>query len=317
MDNVVGPARPNIAEVSVNEFVHLHVHTEFSMLDGAARIDGLMEAAKADGQPAMGITDHGNMYGVLDFYEAAREAGIKPIIGMEGYFEANSRFDRPRKAEREIFHLTLLAETNEGYKNLIKVNSSAYLDGFFYKPRLDFDLLEQHGKGLIATSGCLGGLVCQLLLKDDFDGALAAAARFQDMLGRENFFVELQDHGIADQHRTNPQLIEIAGRIGAPLLATNDLPLRPRRGRRGPRRPPVRPDRRHQGREEPVQVPRRGLLAQAGGGDVGPVLRAARRLREHPGHRRAGRRGDRVRQRRPPRRSRCPRARPSRATCGT
>jgi DNA polymerase-3 subunit alpha len=207
----------------VNEFVHLHVHTEFSMLDGAARIDALMQAAKTDGQPAIGITDHGNMYGVLDFYAAARKAGIKPIIGMEGYFEANSRFDRPRKAEREIYHLTLLAETNEGYKNLIKVNSAAYLDGFFYKPRLDFELLEQHGKGLIATSGCLGGLVCQNLLKDNFDGALAAAGRFQEILGRDNFFIELQDHGIADQHRTNPQLIDIAQRLGAPLLATNDL----------------------------------------------------------------------------------------------
>ncbi|MGH9001218.1 MAG: DNA polymerase III subunit alpha, partial [Acidimicrobiia bacterium] len=205
------------------QFVHLHLHTEFSMLDGAARIDTLMEAAAADGQPAIGITDHGNMYGVLDFYAAARSAGIKPIIGMEGYFEANSRFDRPRKAEREIYHLTLLAETHEGYKNLIKVSSAAYLDGFFYKPRLDFDLLERHGRGLIATSGCLGGLVLQLLLRDDVAGATAAAARFQDILGRDNFFVELQDHGLAEQRRTNPVLVDIARKIGAPLLATNDL----------------------------------------------------------------------------------------------
>jgi DNA polymerase-3 subunit alpha len=205
-----------------DSFVHLHLHTEFSMLDGAARINDVMAAAAADGQPAIGITDHGNMYGVLDFYNAARKAGIKPIIGMEGYFVTGSRHDRPRRAEHEIFHLTLLSETTKGYQNLIKVSSAAYLDGFFYKPRLDFELLEQHREGLIATSGCLGGVICQSLLKDDFDGALAAAARFQEILGKDNFLVELQDHGLADQHRTNPQLIEIAKRIGAPLLATND-----------------------------------------------------------------------------------------------
>ncbi|HEV3362850.1 MAG TPA: DNA polymerase III subunit alpha, partial [Acidimicrobiia bacterium] len=203
-------------------FVHLHLHTEFSMLDGAARINDVMAAAAADGQPAIGITDHGNMYGVLDFYNAANKAGIRPIIGMEGYFVAGSRHDRPRRAEHEIFHLTLLSETTKGYENLIKVSSAAYLDGFFYKPRLDFELLEQHREGLIATSGCLGGMICQSLLKDDFDGALQAAARFQEILGKDNFLVELQDHGLPEQHRTNPQLIDIAKRIGAPLLATND-----------------------------------------------------------------------------------------------
>jgi DNA polymerase-3 subunit alpha len=192
------------------------------MLDGAARIGDVMAAAAADGQPAIGITDHGNMYGVLDFYNAANKAGIRPIIGMEGYFVTGSRHDRPRRAEHEIFHLTLLSETTKGYQNLIKVSSAAYLDGFFYKPRLDFELLEQHREGLIATSGCLGGVICQSLLKDDFDGALEAAARFQEILGKDNFLVELQDHGLPEQHRTNPQLIDIAKRIGAPLLATND-----------------------------------------------------------------------------------------------
>jgi DNA polymerase-3 subunit alpha len=192
------------------------------MLDGAARINDVMAAAAADGQPAIGITDHGNMYGVLDFYNAAKKAGIRPIIGMEGYFVTGSRHDRPRRADHEIFHLTLLSETTKGYQNLIKVSSAAYLDGFFYKPRLDFELLEQHREGLIATTGCLGGAVCQALLKDDFDGALAAAARFQEILGKDNFLVELQDHGLPEQHRTNPQLIQIAKRLGAPLLATND-----------------------------------------------------------------------------------------------
>ncbi len=192
------------------------------MLDGAARIGDVMAAAAADGQPAIGITDHGNMYGVLDFYAAAKKAGIRPIIGMEGYFVAGSRHDRPRRADHEIFHLTLLSETTKGYENLIKVSSAAYLDGFFYKPRLDFELLETHREGLIATSGCLGGLVCQRLLQGDVTGATEAAARFQEILGKDNFLVELQDHGLPEQHQTNPQLIEIAKRIGAPLLATND-----------------------------------------------------------------------------------------------
>src|SRR6266550_915429 len=192
------------------------------MLDGAARIGDVMAAAAADGQPAIGITDHGNMYGVLDFYAAAKKAGIRPIIGMEGYFVAGSRHDRPRRADHEIFHLTLLSETTKGYENLIKVSSAAYLDGFFYKPRLDFELLERHREGLIATSGCLGGLVCQRLLQGDVEGATEAAARFQEILGKDNFLVELQDHGLPEQHQTNPQLIEIAKLFGAPLLATID-----------------------------------------------------------------------------------------------
>ena len=150
--------------------MHLHLHTEYSMLDGAARVPDVIARAVADGQPAVGITDHGNMYGVLDFYRAAREADVKPIIGTEAYFVTTSRFDRPRRAEHDIFHLTLLATSNEGYRNLIKLSSAAYLDGYFYKPRMDFDLLERHGGGIVATSGCLGSAVCQALVRDDFTG---------------------------------------------------------------------------------------------------------------------------------------------------
>jgi hypothetical protein len=179
-------------------FVHLHLHTEYSMLDGASRIGEVVAAAAADGQPAVGITDHGNMYGALAMYEAANAAGIKPVIGMEGYFTNTSRFDRPKRAEHEIFHLTMLAETNEGYRNLIKVTSSAYLDGYYYKPRSDWELLERHHAGITATTGCLGGLVSQLILQGEEQAALEAAARFQDIFGKEHFFVELQDHGIED-----------------------------------------------------------------------------------------------------------------------
>jgi len=203
-------------------FVHLHLHTEYSMLDGAARVGDVIATAAADGQPAVGITDHGNMYGVLDFYSAARDAGIKPIIGMEAYFVTASRFDRPRRDEHDIFHLTLLAANDAGYRNLMKLSSLAYLEGFFYKPRIDFELLERHCEGLLATSGCLGSAVCQQLLAGDEAGGRDLAARFQDVLGREQFFIELQDHGLADQARVNPALVRIARELDAPLLATND-----------------------------------------------------------------------------------------------
>ncbi len=192
------------------------------MLDGAARIPDVIATAAADGQPAVGITDHGNMYGVLDFYRAAREADLTPVLGAEAYFVSTSRFDRPKRADHDIYHLTLLAETNAGYRNLIKVASNAYLDGFYYKPRIDFELLEQHGAGLIATSGCLGGLVCQQLMAGDYTAARDNAARFQDILGRDSFFIELQDHGLPEQRNVNPQLVKMARELEAPLLATND-----------------------------------------------------------------------------------------------
>ena len=204
------------------------------MLDGASRIGEVVAAAAADGQPAVGITDHGNMYGVLPLYEAARDAGIKPVLGMEGYFTNTSRFDRPKRSEHEIFHLTMLAETNEGYRNLIKVTSAAYLDGYYYKPRSDWELLERHHEGISATTGCLGGLVSQLILKDEPDAALEAAARFQDIFGREHFFVELQDHGIDDDARVDRAAArhraQAAGRRCSPrTTATTRTRTTPRR----------------------------------------------------------------------------------------
>ena len=192
------------------------------MLDGASRVDDVVGAVVADGQPAVGITDHGNMYGVLELYRAARDAGITPVLGMEGYFTDGSRFDRPKRSEHEIYHLTLLAESNVGYHNLVQVSSAAYIDGYYYKPRTDWELFERHHEGLIATTGCLGGLVCQLILDDKPKEALDAAARFQDIFGRDNFFIELQDHGLDDDARVSKPLLEIARAIGAPLLATND-----------------------------------------------------------------------------------------------
>jgi len=205
------------------------------MLDGAARIEEMVAAAVHDGQPALGITDHGNMYGVLDFYKACRSEGLNPVIGTEAYMAASSRHERPVRrgrvddtggdvegGQKLYYHLTLLAETTEGYRNLMKLSSAAYLEGYYYKPRVDWELLERHHEGLIATTGCLGGVVLQALLSGDEQEAERRAARLQEIFGRDNLFVEIQDHGIADQHRTNPQLVAMAKRLGAPLLATND-----------------------------------------------------------------------------------------------
>jgi DNA polymerase-3 subunit alpha len=205
-----------------DSFVHLHLHTEYSMLDGASRIGDVVAAVASDGQPAVGITDHGNMYGALPMYTAARDAGVKPIIGMEGYFTNTSRFDRPKRSEHEIYHLTMLAETNAGYRNLMKITSAAFLDGYYYKPRSDWELLERYHEGITATTGCLGGLVSQLILEGEEQAALEATARFQDIFGREHFFVELQDHGIDDDAKVIRPLLEIARKLHAPLLATND-----------------------------------------------------------------------------------------------
>ncbi|MEO6121108.1 MAG: PHP domain-containing protein, partial [Acidimicrobiales bacterium] len=218
-----------------SSFAHLHVHTEFSMLDGAARVKEVIAAAVADRQPAIGITDHGNMYGVLDFYKECRAQGITPVIGTEAYMAAESRSERPVRrgrvddtggdagaGEKLYYHLTLLAETTEGYRNLLKLSSAAYLEGYYYKPRLDWELLARHHTGVMATTGCLGGVVLQALLRGDPAKALALAGRLQDIFGPESLFVELQDHGLADQRATNPQLVEIARKLKAPLLATND-----------------------------------------------------------------------------------------------
>jgi DNA polymerase III subunit alpha len=218
-----------------DSFTHLHVHTEFSMLDGASRLDEMVAKAVEDGQPAIGMTDHGNMYGTLDFYKECNKQGIKPIIGTEAYMAHEHRSERPTRRGRVddsggeteggkklYYHLILLAENNTGYKNLIQLSSKAFMEGYYYKPRMDFELLEQHSEGLIATSACLGGHVLQALMQGRDEQALEHAARLQDIFGRDNFFIELQDHGIPEQHQTNPKLMEIAKKIRAPLLATND-----------------------------------------------------------------------------------------------
>jgi len=217
-----------------DRFVHLHLHTEYSMLDGAARVGEVIDAVVRDGQPAAAITDHGNLYGAVEFTKAATAAGVKPIIGIEAYLTPGSRFDRPPRREDIRYHLTLLAVNDTGYRNLVKLASRAFLEGFYYKPRMDRELLAEHAEGLIAGSGCLGGQVPQLLAPDaydeegnvgisrDFDAAVAAAADYQDIFGKENFFIEIMDHGVDAQRRVLPDLLAVADAIGAPLLATND-----------------------------------------------------------------------------------------------
>ena len=218
-----------------DSFVHLHVHTEYSMLDGASRLDEVIEAAVRDGQPALGITDHGNMYGILDFYRGCRDAGIKPVIGTEAYMAYESRHERPSRrgrlddsggdtegGKKLYYHLTLLAENNVGYKNLIQIASRSFLEGYYYKPRCDWDMLADHSEGLIVTTGCLGAQVPQALLQGDEAGALQKAGRLREIFGPDNFFVEFQDHDIPEQHRVNPGLLRIARTLDAPLLATND-----------------------------------------------------------------------------------------------
>ena len=212
-----------------DSFVHLHVHTEFSMLDGAARLDEMIAKAVGDGQPAIAMTDHGNMYGTLEFYKECKKQGIKPIIGTEAYMAHEHRSERPTRRGRVddsggeteggkklYYHLILLAENDVGYRNLIQLSSKAFLEGYYYKPRMDWELLEQHSEGLIATSGCLGGHVLQSLMMGQDDRALEQAARLQDIFGRDNFFIELQDHGIPEQLETNPKLLEIAARSAPP-----------------------------------------------------------------------------------------------------
>jgi DNA polymerase-3 subunit alpha len=214
----------NCAIMSSSEFVHLHVHSEYSLLDGACRCADLVKKAKAFGMPAVAITDHGNLYGAIEFYQAAEKEGVKPIIGCELYVAPGSMFDKkPTSGNEEAFHLTVLAETDAGYRNLVKLVTAAHLDGFYYKPRVDRELLAKHSEGLIALSGCLRGEVCTALQAGRRAEARAIAAAYRDIFGKDSFFIELHDHGLEAQRRINPELVRIANEIGVGLVAANDV----------------------------------------------------------------------------------------------
>lgn len=204
-------------------FVHLHTHTEYSLLDGANRIQPLVNRALELGMPALAITDHGVMSGAIEFYQACLDAGIKPIIGCEVYVAPRKRTDRDPRQDSSAFHLLLLAKNLTGYKNLIRLSTIASLEGFYYKPRVDHEVLQQYSEGLIATSGCLSSEVCVALINRDYEKALRIAGFYRDLFGRENYFIELQDHGLSEQKAIREGLIRLSRDLGVPLICTNDV----------------------------------------------------------------------------------------------
>ncbi|MCX4269654.1 MAG: DNA polymerase III subunit alpha [Lachnospiraceae bacterium] len=206
------------------EFTHLHVHTEYSLLDGSSKIKELVARAKELGMDSMAITDHGAMYGVIDFYRAAKEVGIKPILGCEVYVAPGSRFDKESGAgEDRYYHLVLLAENQQGYQNLMKIVSKGFVEGFYYKPRVDYEVLKEYHTGIIALSACLGGEVQRNLVRGFYEEGKAAALRYEAIFGKGNFFLELQDHGIPAQKTVNQQLVRMSRELQIDLVATNDI----------------------------------------------------------------------------------------------
>src|SRR5437899_2320763 len=207
------------------DFVHLHLHTDYSLLDGAIQINPLAARMQELGMNACAMTDHGNMYGAISFYNTTKARGIKPIIGCETYIAPGSRKDRAGRAapgEKANFHLILLAKDYEGYRNLSRLTSKAFTEGFYYKPRIDRELLAENSKGLIALSSCMSGVPSAMLARDRFDDAAAAANEFQEIMGKGNYFLEIQEHGLEPQARIRKPLVELSKRTGIPLVATND-----------------------------------------------------------------------------------------------
>ena len=205
-------------------FTHLHVHTEYSLLDGSSKIKEIVARAKELGMDSLAITDHGVMYGVIDFYRAAREVGIKPIIGCEVYVAPGSRFDKEISSGEDRYnHMVLLAENNTGYKNLSKIVSKGFVEGFYYKPRVDAEVLKEYHEGIIALSACLAGEIPRLLALGLYDEACKSAQKYRDIFGENNFFLELQDHGIDMQRYVNQQLVRMSSELNIPLVCTNDV----------------------------------------------------------------------------------------------
>ncbi|HLR34917.1 MAG TPA: DNA polymerase III subunit alpha [Tissierellales bacterium] len=204
------------------KFVHLHVHTEYSLLDGANRIKDLVSKTKELGMDAIAITDHGNMFGVVDFYKEAKKQGINPILGSEVYVSKGAYTEKNPK-KKEQYHLVLLAKNNKGYLNLMKIVSEGYVNGFYYKPRVDYNVLERYSEGIIALSACLGGEVQKKLLNGDYSGAKVSATKYKEIFGEDNYFLELQDHGLREQKLVNQELINLSKALNIPLVATNDV----------------------------------------------------------------------------------------------
>ena len=205
-------------------FTHLHVHTEYSLLDGSNKIQEYVSRVKELGMDSAAITDHGVMYGVIDFYRACKAAGINPILGCEAYVAPGSRFEKETgTGDDRYYHLVLLAENNQGYSNLMKIVSKGFVEGFYYKPRVDLEILEKYHEGIIALSACLAGEVAKYLTRGMYEDAKAAALRYQDIFGKGNFFLEMQDHGIPEQQTVNQQLLKMHKETGIDLVVTNDV----------------------------------------------------------------------------------------------
>jgi len=205
----------------MSSFVHLHLHSQFSLLDGANRLGDVVDAAVRNEMPAVALTDHGNMFGAIDFYNRAHRAGIKPIIGIEAYTTEGDHRERTRGPSGNN-HLVLLARNETGFKNLIKLSSRAYLEGFYYKPRMDRALLREFGDGIIALSACLKGEVCDKITQNRIDDAEETAKEFREIFGEENYYLELQDHGITEQRQANEVIRDISRRTGIPTIVSND-----------------------------------------------------------------------------------------------
>lgn len=211
-------------EISIMNFAHLHVHTEYSLLDGSNKIKEFVSRVKELGMNSAAITDHGVMFGIIDFYRAAKEAGINPILGCEVYVAPNSRFDKEiTGGEDRYYHLVLLAENNQGYSNLMKIVSKGFVEGYYYRPRIDMEVLEEHHEGIIALSACLAGEVQRYIMKGLYPEAKKAALKYEAVFGKGNYFLELQDHGIPEQQTVNQQLIRMSQELGIDLVATNDI----------------------------------------------------------------------------------------------
>ena len=209
--------------MSQDSFVHLHLHTEYSLLDGSIRMKELMKKAAEYQMPAVAMTDHGNLFGAIEFYQEAQRAGVKPIIGCEVYIAPGSHKDRPPSRRESAYHFTLLAENETGYHNLVKLVTTAHLDGFHYAPRIDREMLAARSEGLIGLSGCLAGEINSAIQANNIEKAKQSAAEYRDIFGPKNFFVELHDHGMEEQKMCNIALVPIARDLGVQLVAANDV----------------------------------------------------------------------------------------------
>src|SRR5574337_1156396 len=210
--------------MSKDKFIHLHVHSEYSLLDGACKISDLVDKAVQLKMSALALTDHGNMFGAVEFYEAAKSKGIKPILGYEAYVAQGSRFDKESKNGKEtLSHITLLAENNEGYRNLLKLTTSAYLEGFYYKPRIDKAILRAYSKGLICLSGCMTSKINRYLMNNHFEDAVNVAKEYKDIFGTDHFYLEVQNNKIERQTDLVSEAIEIGKKLDISLVATNDV----------------------------------------------------------------------------------------------